>query len=440
MASQRSIDFVLAAMARYVPPESQAAVLVLPMVCTQRTFAPDMTRIRLPDWAADLGTGAKGALLVPAYCVTGEGWENCDWWQAAFSFLTGEAERHHEATHGPVHSYAFRLPENLAEVWEYAWVNRMALFLRRWAARHCARDEEDLFGPLSEAEILLTHDVDALEKNLPIRAKALAFDGINAVRLLSRGSFVAAFRRCMKGIGFFIRPADYNFLEHISALEKRYGRRSTFNVHGAKVKGQRRSFKKYLMDPNYDIASPVHAAPFRALSEDGFTIGIHPSFDTFDDASALVAEMQRVEAATGHPVREIRQHWLRFTWAGTWRAQEAAGLTRDTTLGFNDRPGFRNGGCVAMPAWLSSENRSSKTLESLPLVLMDSHLFDYEFADETTRRATIDRWLDEVKAVGGIATVVWHQRVFHPRDYGWGDDYAYLLSRLRHSIKETPDG
>jgi len=69
-------------------------------------------------------------------------------------------------------------------------------------------------------------------------------------------------------------------------------------------------------------------------------------------------------------------------------------------------------------------------LTSQPLLLMDSHLFDYHLSDEITRRRTIDHWLDEVKAVKGIATIVWHQRVFHPVDYGWGDDYAYLLSRL----------
>ncbi len=45
-------------------------------------------------------------------------------------------------------------------------MNRIALFLRRWAAREQGMSEEDLFDSLPKAEIILTHDVDAIAKNL----------------------------------------------------------------------------------------------------------------------------------------------------------------------------------------------------------------------------------------------------------------------------------
>ena len=41
----------------------------------------------------------------------------------------------------------------------------------------------------------------------------------------------------------------------------------------------------------------------------------------------------------------------------------------------------------------------------------------------------IDEILDEIKFVGGEATVIWHQRVFHP-DYNWGSEYHYLLQGI----------
>ncbi|MGB7318032.1 MAG: hypothetical protein WBC85_08715, partial [Planktotalea sp.] len=335
----------------------------------------------------------------------------------------------HEAAHGPVHSYAFRLPTDLAPLWEYAWVNRIALFLRRWAARQANIPEDTLFGPLPEPEIRLTHDVDALEKTFPTRAKALAFDLFNAARLISKGDLKQAFKRIKKGISFFFRCANYNHLDQIKTLEQSFGQTSTFNVYGGKTRTPR-SLKSFLMDPGYDITNPKFSMPFQQLANSGFRIGVHPSFDVFDDPIRLRAQMDRIEHACGQPVTEIRQHWLRFTWSGTWHAQEAAGLMLDTTLGFNDRPGFRNGAALSMPAWIASEQRASKTLSSQPLMLMDSHLFDYDLSDEATRRHTIDYWLDEVKAVRGLTTIVWHQRVFHPKDYGWGDDYKYLLSRL----------
>ena len=41
----------------------------------------------------------------------------------------------------------------------------------------------------------------------------------------------------------------------------------------------------------------------------------------------------------------------------------------------------------------------------------------------------MDYFLEELTNTGGEASVVWHQRVFHP-DYSWGEDYAYLLKRM----------
>ncbi len=437
MSNNVVVQFVLQSAERYCAEATKDALIDLPIPTTSKPFDWPLVRICLPDWAADIGVGQPSHLMVPAFCVTGEGadWECCDWWRACFSFLTCEAERHYEQRMGPCHSYAYRLPKTLTSLWDHAWVNRILLFLRRWAAWKAGRNEADMFGALRGAEILLTHDVDALQKTLPIRIKALAFDGFNALKLARQGALRDAVKRLVKGIGFFLRPADYNYLAYIAALEQSFGQVSTFNFHGGKSR-RIRGPKRYLMDPGYDVTSSSIAHELRKLAANGFTIGVHPSFDVFADAEQLRAEMDRIRSATGLSVVEIRQHWLRFSWADTWRAQEKAGLLRDTTLGFNDRPGFRNGAAMCIPAWIAPEKRASDHLRSIPMILMDSHLFDYHVSDEQTRRATIDRWLDEVKAVHGIATVVWHQRVFHPKDYGWGDDYTYLLSRLPGSKED----
>jgi hypothetical protein len=41
----------------------------------------------------------------------------------------------------------------------------------------------------------------------------------------------------------------------------------------------------------------------------------------------------------------------------------------------------------------------------------------------------MNRWLDEIKAVRGQATIIWHQRVVS-EDYGWGQGYEELLNKL----------
>ena len=72
-------------------------------------------------------------LLVPAhYGASGATWDAIDWLGVAFWYLSGAAERAFEARNGPIHSYSVRLVRWNPQFWERAWVNRIALFLRRW--------------------------------------------------------------------------------------------------------------------------------------------------------------------------------------------------------------------------------------------------------------------------------------------------------------------
>src|SRR5688572_29290342 len=83
--------------------------------------------VELPAWAADLGVEQPSSLLVDAAAVapgSEPAFERCDWFDAAFLYLSGAIERRHENEHGPAHSYAFRLPVS-DRAHERAWVNRI---------------------------------------------------------------------------------------------------------------------------------------------------------------------------------------------------------------------------------------------------------------------------------------------------------------------------
>ncbi len=68
-------------------------------------------------------------------------------------------------------------------------------------------------------------------------------------------------------------------------------------------------------------------------------------------------------------------------------------------------------------------------IEAIPLILMDSHLYDYGEPSRAVRQAETRYRIDEVRAVRGVATVVWHQRVLDS-DYGWGAGFHELLEML----------
>lgn len=408
-------------------------MLALPVphlgVSDREPLPPLGVDVPLPPWAGDLGPG--GGLWVPKHTTAaGEGplWTRTDWFAAAHWYLHGLAERAYEQRHGPIHSYAFRLRGWNPRFWERAWVNRIALFLRRWSARELNRDERTVFGPLVDAEVLLTHDVDAVRKTMAVRTKQTAFDVANAARHAVRGRIGPAARKVGTAVHFLTSASDYWRFDEITELERAHGRRSVFHFYAGRG-GWSRTLRGVLFDPAYSVEQYPLRQMVRAVHQRGWTVGLHPSFEAWDDPGMIAEQRARLEHAVGATVTVCRQHWLRFSWRDTWRAQEQAGLLLDLSLGFNDRPGFRNGTALRFRP-LAGAHGGLLGLECIPLVLMDSHVHDYAQHDDDTRLAHIRYWIDEIHAVHGVGSVVWHQRVMSP-DYGWGRSYAALLTMLQ---------
>lgn len=420
----------LGALARYWPRDA-TPVGGLPFVRAERPSGPasppEMTMVALPEWSAHWGI--DGSLLVPRHCIasgSGPNWRCTDWPAAIRWYLDGAAERAHEREHDPIHSYSVRLRGWDERIWQRAWVNRMALFLRQWAAHVHGRDADALLGPLPEARLHLTHDVDAVRKTMAIRAKQSAFQLFNCARAIRRGDPGRALNRLMAVGRFLLRASDYDRLGQVATLEERHGVRSRFLVHGGRGGWLRRP-SQMLFDPSYSLYDPGLAAKLLGLRAGGWSVGLHQSFGAWSSAAPMAHEKKRLERCLGVCVAACRQHWLRFGWSATWAAQERAGLSLDFTLGFNDRPGFRNGAALRHKPWDAANGRALD-LESVPLVLMDSHLFDYQMLDPHQRREHIAAWLDEVRAVRGEASVLWHPHAFSP-DFHWGPEYEYVLAR-----------
>src|SRR5262249_16881179 len=206
---------------------------------------------------------------------------------AAWHYLTGACERAHERAHGPIHSYASRLSNcDLRQV-ERAWVNRIFLFLRRWAARNADSDEERLFGTLPDAEIILTHDVDAIRKTPEIRLKQSAFHVWNCMRAAMRGDMAKTVGTLGCRPRFLANGADPGTFAEVRALEERAGLRSTLHFYAGPPGLQRRSPLRILLDPAYDVWAPSMRTELRALADGGWQIGLHQSTHAWADAEAM---------------------------------------------------------------------------------------------------------------------------------------------------------
>jgi hypothetical protein len=166
----------------------------------------------------------------------------------------------------------------------------------------------------------------------------------------------------------------------------------------------------------------------RGLIERGHEIGVHPSYSSWNDATRLKEERDSVGALVSGDARSCRQHWMRFSWTHTWAAQEQAGFSLDSTLGFNDRPGFRVAAALRHRPWNASASAPHQ-LEVLPLVVMDSHLYDYAELDPEARKKRLRHFLDEVRTVGGEAAILWHPHTLST-DYGWRSGFEQMLEMV----------
>lgn len=199
--------YVTSLLARYWG-NSSASILDLPVPealvdIEGEAMPPRFKEVVLPEWASACGVDER--LLVPVqFVLSGDDdeWSRVDWFSVIFWYSQGVAERAFEKAHGPIHSYSFKLQGWDDRIWQHAWVNRIALFLRCWAAKHAGADELVLFGELPEPEILITHDLDAIRKTVAIRFKQTAFNLFNTCRAIIRGDWKNAAAKFRLHAGF----------------------------------------------------------------------------------------------------------------------------------------------------------------------------------------------------------------------------------------------
>jgi len=314
-------------------------------------------------------------------------------------------------------------------VWDAAWVNRIALFLRAWSAHESDKASSDLFGVLPAPKIDVTHDVDAVAKTLPIRIKQGGFNFVNAVRYALKGEVKSAADKFTLAIRFCLGNEDWWTFDKLLDAERQAGIAAQFNFY---TDERRKTLKNWLFDPGYTVESPRIKGLCKKIVRQQGTVGLHPTFDAWQDGKLIREQRERLSDITGINVTACRQHWLRFGWGKTWTAQEEAGIKRDSTLMFNDRPGFRAAAALEWQPW-DTVGVQRHSLAVLPTVIMDSHYYDYRPMNAKARCDDINYWVNECKLVGGEIAVLWHPHTL-TKDYGWLPGFNDLLAALTENI------
>ncbi len=268
----------------------------------------------------------------------------------------------------------------------------------------------------------LTHDVDELGyRDLRFGVACLGqFVRTGRLHALKKGGGTIAQWGSNKLSG---RAYPREYLDEWRRFEDELGLRSSFYFVSA-------ARNKSSYDPNYDVAEPRLRSKIEELTGQGWEVGVHGSFDSYDCPDCLAEERERLATVVGRDVIGVRQHYLRFRAPETWAYQQAAGFQYDATLGLRDRLGFRAG--LAAPfAPYDWQNEEPFDLLELPLSVMDGVLFwrhrlSPEQALETTRQQ-----IEAVKSNYGHWVGLWHHNARDLRRRpGWWSVYCDLASTI----------
>lgn len=145
----------------------------------------------------------------------------------------------------------------------------------------------------------------------------------------------------------------------------------------------------------------------QVVRSNGNEIGLHGGHRAYNDLEKLKSEKIKLEATLGSPVVGYRNHYLRLELPLTWQNLADAGFSYDTTYGYADCAGFRNGMCYPHFPLDPLTGRFLDIVE-LPLVVMDATLFYYMRFDTAGSVRLCRQLAERTSKCGGVFTLLWH--------------------------------
>ena len=236
--------------------------------------------------------------------------------------------------------------------------------------------------------VCLTHDIDVIKQTIT----NCAFESVKST---IRGDYKNSLQYTISGLDKKQHP--YRDFERIMEIEDKYGAKSSFYFLALKPEER---------DYNYDLEEI--SDEIRDISDNGWEVGLHGGHESYNNIKVTVQEKKILEDIIGKKVVGYRNHYLKFKIPDTWEMLSEAGFKYDTTFGYADCAGFRNGMCHPFKPFNLNTGKEIDILE-IPLVIMDRTFsrdymrLDFEGAWKLTKLL-----INRVEQYNGVITILWH--------------------------------
>ena len=343
---------------------------------------------------------------------------NYDIFWNAFVFLSRYEEYLSEKNGKNIYSYSLNHPRVNKNSFDIPIVNILFNELENFLKMNFPNL---YFKDLQKPIIDLSHDVDYINKTIQLRLKQTAFNSFNTIKSITKPK--QFFKNLVKTFKFAFSNPSYWCFDYWEKIEQKYNKTSTFYIY---VKNGSKNFKSWLIDPSYDIKTNTKLQnKLKELYSKGFQIGLHGSFNSAKDFKKLKVEKEILEQTLGIKITKTRQHWLNYFESITPRSHSKL-FEYDSTLGWNDRIGFRSG-CASLYNPYDFENEKAYSYQVIPQIIMDSNVYDYSNNEKVFIK--VKDIISKTKEVSKTLhiSISWHQRVCS-NDYNWHLFYEEILS------------
>lgn len=181
------------------------------------------------------------------------------------------------------------------------------------------------------------------------------------------------------------------------------------------------------VDKNISPALPQMRSLVKYLSR-GYTVGIHPSWQSGDDEQLLRQEIDCLENITGLPAKYSRQHYIRMSLPRTYRNLLNAGIEKDFSMGYGGANGFR-ASIASSFYWFDLEQERQTNLLLFPFCFMDANsLYENKLTANEAMMELLG-YYRRIKRVNGLMITIWHNSFFgtDPMFAGWKELYEIFL-------------
>ncbi len=217
----------------------------------------------------------------------------------------------------------------------------------------------------------------------------------------------------------------YDTFDYILQLKKKYNHPLTF-FHLLSSYSQ--------FDHNISRNNKVYQTQLKYLA-DYASIGILTSYYAMEEEDKIINEVKFLEKIIHKPIEKVRAHFNRIKIPDTYKFYLEAGLTKDYSMGYNTKIGFRAG--TSIPFYFYDiENESQTTLLVHPTVISDIMLrYLYKLKPEKALEIIIQQG-ELIRKYGGNFHPVFHNFLLSDLPF-WKNWNKVYIETIKHFSKNN---